>query len=77
MCGVDSEVEGDPWGAGDPYYGDRVGGEGAGDCQGLRTPAQTTTPNRIEHRAMKSLRPMRFMNHKKEEKEDGKKDFNR
>jgi len=30
-------------GAGDSYHGDRVGGEGGGDCQGRRTPAQTTT----------------------------------
>ena len=43
MCGDDSEVEGDPWGAGDSYYGDRVGGEGLGDCQGRRPPPQTNS----------------------------------
>ena len=31
MCGDDSETEGDPGGAGDPYHGDRVGGEGGRD----------------------------------------------
>ena len=43
MCGVDPEVEGDSWGAGDSYHGDRVGGEGLGDYQGRRLTPQTTS----------------------------------
>jgi len=42
LCGDDPAVEGDTWGTGDTHYGDRVGGEGGGDCQGRRPPAQTT-----------------------------------
>ena len=41
MCGDDPAVEGDTWGTGDTHYGDRVGGEGGGDCEGRRSPAQT------------------------------------
>jgi hypothetical protein len=43
VFGDDSEVEGDSWGSGDSYYGDRVGGEGLGDCQGRRITSQTTS----------------------------------
>ncbi len=43
LCGDDPEVEGGPWGEGDSYYGDRVGGEGVGDCEGGRPSAETTS----------------------------------
>jgi len=42
LRGDDPEVEGDSWGEGDSYHGDRVGGEGGGDRQGGRVTAQTT-----------------------------------
>jgi len=43
VFGDDSEVEGDSWGSGDSYYGDRVGGEGLGDCQSRRLTTEATT----------------------------------
>jgi hypothetical protein len=43
VFGDDSEVEGDSWGSGDTYYGDRVGGESGRDCQSRRLTTEATT----------------------------------
>jgi hypothetical protein len=54
LCGDDPEVERDTWGAGDSYYGDRVGGEGVGDCKGGRPSTKAHIINNVTAPARRS-----------------------